>query len=338
MGWTDLFKSKKGAAGKADPRIRWFGKLPTYADYYSSTTDEGWAVEFNDWILKGYEIYHSRLKDTDKHNRRLPFSRCAVRLAKSGMTVLASIQDYGGDMRGRPFPLVFYVGLPDGQWRGPTSDRVPGAARVMRHLDELSRDVIRFHNSPSRFDTVFGDREAELGWLDAESRDDSWLEQAGKVTLGDWYAGVEPIVGDASLEDWLRGVSAWGQDISRHESETFEATFCFPLAPTITIEVQASGWVRWLEARMDIARRNLSLFATGGGAHGAGRFAVVARKAVEAEDFLLVTPLATTLSYVDDLSKLKRGSGDDDGSAGPAVRLDGASTWKEFVTEPVTVP
>ena len=52
MSWTNLFKSRGGKA-KADPRIRWFGKLPTYPDYYSSPADEEWAVEFNDWVLKG---------------------------------------------------------------------------------------------------------------------------------------------------------------------------------------------------------------------------------------------------------------------------------------------
>ena len=59
MGWKEIFKSK----AKPDPRIRWFGKLPTYADYYRSPADEDWAVEFNDWILRGYEIYHNGEKE-----------------------------------------------------------------------------------------------------------------------------------------------------------------------------------------------------------------------------------------------------------------------------------
>ncbi len=58
MSWTDLFKSKSSKL-KPDPQIRWFGKLPTYADYYSSKTDANWAVEFNDWVLKVYQIYAS---------------------------------------------------------------------------------------------------------------------------------------------------------------------------------------------------------------------------------------------------------------------------------------
>ena len=42
MALKNLFKSKTGKL-KSDPRIRWFGKLPTYPDYYSSTADEAWA-------------------------------------------------------------------------------------------------------------------------------------------------------------------------------------------------------------------------------------------------------------------------------------------------------
>src|SRR5262245_56522689 len=122
MGWTDLFKSKKSVDLKPDPRIRWFGKLPTYADYYTFPSDVDWATEFNEWVLKGYEIYHSRQNSStgDGNNRptdsRLPLSGCVLRLPKSGMTVFASIQDYGGDMRGRHFPISFYTAYPSGNW------------------------------------------------------------------------------------------------------------------------------------------------------------------------------------------------------------------------------
>ncbi|MBN2559716.1 MAG: hypothetical protein JXQ75_02135, partial [Phycisphaerae bacterium] len=124
MSWTNLFKSKKGPNLTPDPRLRWFGKLPTYADYYNSTADEAWTREFNDWILDGYEIYYRRLKSAEADEprggnggkRRLPISACVIRLPKSGMTVLASVQDYGGDMRGRPFPISFYVAVPSEEW------------------------------------------------------------------------------------------------------------------------------------------------------------------------------------------------------------------------------
>ena len=43
MAWTDLFKSKKGPAAKADGTIRWFGKLPTaqqLADFKAQLASE----------------------------------------------------------------------------------------------------------------------------------------------------------------------------------------------------------------------------------------------------------------------------------------------------------
>ena len=133
MGWTDLFKSKAGKL-KPDPKIRWFGKLPTYPDYYSSPADEAWAVEFNDWVMKGFELYRNRCAGNRDAHSRMPLCCCALRLPKSGMTVFASILDFGGDMRGRPFPVCFYAGLPAPHWPGPTSDTLVGATRVMRDL------------------------------------------------------------------------------------------------------------------------------------------------------------------------------------------------------------
>src|SRR5262245_61054214 len=130
MGWTDLFKSKSSKL-KPDGALRWFGKLSTCRDYFNSPLDEEWAAEFNDWVMKGYEQYHARLASQSgvsflaaqqeagvQKQRHLSPASCILRLPKSGMTVLASVQDYGGDSFGRPFPLCFYVGLPTAQWPG----------------------------------------------------------------------------------------------------------------------------------------------------------------------------------------------------------------------------
>ena len=73
MSWTDLFKKSRL---KTDPRIRWFGKLPTYPDYYSSPADEDWVVEFNDFVLKGFEIYQQRSGQSQGQLPRLPVSGC----------------------------------------------------------------------------------------------------------------------------------------------------------------------------------------------------------------------------------------------------------------------
>jgi len=186
MGWADLFKSKS-AKGAADGRVRWFGKLPSYPDYYSSPADEDWIVEFNDWVMRGFELYQSRLGGVNARHQRLPISACALRLPKSNMTVLASILDYGGDMRGRPFPMCFYLGLPTGLWSGPTSDRLAGASRVLRDLSAIRREIPHFLNSPGRFEAVFGGRELDLADLDGACHDTSWTETARALRLGDWF-------------------------------------------------------------------------------------------------------------------------------------------------------
>ena len=182
MSWTNLFKSKSKL--KPDPRVRWFGKLPTYPDYYSSQKDEDWVVEFNDWILKGFEIYQSRLRSQGVSVARLPVSGCAVRLPNTGMTVFASFLDYGGDMQGRPFPLSFYSGVPTSCWPGPTSDRLVDATGVIRELLMLRRHVPRFINSPGRFESTFGDRTVDLGNFDELGSDASWVTSAGALIIG----------------------------------------------------------------------------------------------------------------------------------------------------------
>ena len=348
MSWTDLFKSKKPPAHTPDPTVRWFGKLPTYADYYASNADEAWAVEFNDWILKGYEIYLNRHRTGTTRSRRLPLSRCVIRLPKSEMTVLASVQDYGGDMRGRPFPLCFYVGVPTAQWPGPTSDRVLAVAGVLNNLTALQRDVIRFCNAPSRFESMFESREVDLASLDPEFRDDSWVRRAGAVSLSDWFSATQPGLSGRSLDDWASLATQYGGKISKLESESFEVTLAFPLAAGIPWEAQQAGWLRWLESRMDLERRALSLIVTGELNNAAmsnrepGRLVVIARKMVNKEDFLLLTSLAGSLPYLDDLSAAKTTDGPDDGGKEADSTADqdpprtGAS-WGEFVAGAASV-
>jgi hypothetical protein len=339
VGLADLFK--KAPKLKADPQVRWFGKLPTYADYYASKGDEAWAVEFQDWVLKGFELYAERARPAGKAASRLPISACALRLPRSGMTVFASLLDYGGDMRGRPFPLCFYAGIPSAQWPGPTHDRLCPANRVMQDLLALRRDVPRFLNSPGRFETAFGERVVNLDGLDGESSNSEWVELAVKVPLAEWFAGwarqepaalpecpVEP-----KLADWYQALAKWGDNIARHESEGFEPTLRFPLAPLPAVQVQLAGWIRWLETRMDLGRRLYSVLVSGDLQEGTARFSVVAHELIP-DDFLLLTPLARTLPYVDDASRVglnstgaSEASGTDGQSAGLALV---PATWAEF--------
>ena len=332
MGLTDLFKSKAPKL-EPDPSIRWFGKLPTYADYYRSKTNERWAVEFNDWVLKGFEVYQRRRSADGNRPGRLPLAAVILRLPESGMTVFASIQDYGGDMRGRPFPLCFYAGVPTEQWTGPTSRALAPALRTIRDLAALRREVPRFLNSPGRFESQFGEREVDLSGIDGEAQDDTWLEQARKIPLADWVAAARAVLNTENADDWLGEVERKGEQIAKRESKSFEPTLRFPLAIGLPIEVQAAGWLRWLQSRMDLRRRSLSLMFSGELDRAVGHFSVVAR-VVDPEDFLLISSAADTLSCADDFSNVgqERVEGRDEpepgttsGSAAPA------GSWADFV-------
>ena len=333
MSWKDLFKSKS-ARIKPDPRVRWFGKLPTYADYYSSATDEEWAVEFNDWVLKGFELALGR-RPHNEHDARLPSAACVVRLPKSAMTVFASIQDYGGDMRGRPFPLCFYVGIPSEPWPGPTSGRTVAALRVLRELTALREQVVRFFNAPGRFETVFGGREIDLSGFDAESSDDSWLASARSLSLADWFGQASPGLKVDDAQTWLQLVSAWGDTIAKLESDEFGPTLRFPLAMSLPFEVQVPGWIHWIERRMDVTERYLSLLISKQPGGQTGRLSVVARQVVP-EDFLLMTPLASTLPYVDDVCSLVVVQGQGQPADQQPVTAPAAGCWADFVDSTVT--
>jgi hypothetical protein len=339
--WTGLFGSRSPKR-RPDPRIRWFGKLPSYADYYSSGVGEDWVVEFNDWLLEGFEIYLRAAREAraDRASagrafgaQRLPVAALSLRLPKSGMTVFASIQDYGGDMVGRPFPLCFYVAVPTAQWLGPTSDRLAGATRVVRELMELRSEVAQFLNAPGGFKSVFDDREVDLAGIDGQTRDDSWVQAACGIPMADWFAAAEEELKAPDLRAWLGRVARWGGRITALESNKFEPTLCFPLARKISLHLQAAGWIRWLESRMSLGRRALSLFLTGGPDDEVHCLAVMAREP-RAEDFLLLTPLARTLRSVDDLSKVHDPAESEAAGSqpvGPESEAALSGSWADFV-------
>ncbi|MBI4717309.1 MAG: DUF2094 domain-containing protein [Planctomycetes bacterium] len=320
MDWTRIFKSKP----KPDPKIRWFGKLPTYPDYYSSPADAEWAVEFNDWVLKGFEVYQSRVKSQAQPVRRLPLAGCVIRLPQSGMTVFSSILDYGGDMRGRPFPICFYAAVPTPLWPGPTSDRLGPVFRVVRDLLALRRDVARFINQPGRFETAFGDHSVDFGELNGDAQDASWKSEGTATRFMDWFEQARSGLKISDAETWARTVHRWGRNLAQHEGPGFEPTLRFPLAMRLPLDLQVAGWMRWLESRMDVRRRLFSLMVSGELDRDSGHLTVIARNVVR-EDFLLLTSLAHSLPYLDDVMALEA----DDGSASGAIPAD--SSWMDFV-------
>ena len=344
MSWTDLFKSKSSSL-RPDPRVRWFGKLPTYPDYYRSPTDEAWVDEYNTWFLKGYELYKGRLTQGGYESNRLPVTACIIRLPKSEMTVFASVLDFGGDMRGRSFPICFYAGMPTTLWPGPTDERLASAFVVLRSLLALGTEVARFLNAPGSFEAMFANREVDWGNIEEGIGDTSWETAGRAISMGDWFNGAKRQLKVQDRGEWLPLVREWGKNIAAHEGDTFEPTLRFPLSQGVRLEVQAAGWFRWLESHMDLSRRDLCLIISGDLSSSPGTLAVIARE-IMPDDFLLLTPLWHTLPYVDDLSVVGGGGTSSDGTPDQAPDQtpdqtpdlasggdDGedAGSWTEFV-------
>lgn len=353
MSWTDLFKSKS-AKQRPDPLVRWFGKLPTYADYYSTQASDGWSVEFNDWVLKGFETFQSRLAGHGHADHRMPVCGCALRLPDSGMTVFSSVFDYGGDMRGRPFPICFYAGVPSKSWPGPKSDAVPAAVHVVSELLALKRDVTRFLNSPGRLEAAFGNRQVDLARLEDQSYGERWQTTASAIPFSEWFDNAKDGLKVKDLDQWVTLATEWGNSLAKLDDASFEPTLRFPLAMRMPLDVQIAGWIRWLELRMKLDNRQLSLVVCGDTTQEVGSLTVIARDLVP-EDFLLLTPLASSLGYLDDLTRIgeseagETGSGteevsvSDEGCRAPASRIaevganDADATWADFVGSPATV-
>jgi hypothetical protein len=203
----------------------------------------------------------------------------------------------------------------------------------------LRREVPRFLNSPGRFEAWFGDRELDLADVNSGSTDTSWLAAAKGVALTDWFEGARTGIKVQALESWLRSAQAWGENVAAHESRTFEPTLRFPMAMRVSTEPQVAGWIRWLESRMDLKRRFLSLIVSGDADDTVGSLTVIAREVLP-EDFLLLTPLAGTVRYLDDLSATEAGAAgtgaEVDSPSGPPA-VGSPETWEDFVCAPVTV-
>jgi len=331
MGWKDLFKGK-GARRKPDPQVRWFGKLPTYADYYSSAADADWVVEYNDWLLKGCELFYARRRQQGGDSR-LPAGACAVRMPKSQMVVLAALLDYGGDMRGRPFPLSFYVGVPAETWPGLTAPSVLPVLRVLSELIGLREQVNRFFKAPARFEAMFGGRELDLSMVCGEAEVESWEAAAGRVSVAEWFSLAGPVLKVQSVEAWVAALDAWGERLAQLNDEETGPTLRLPIVSRLPTEPQIAGWVSWVERRVKLDRWPVSLLATLDPQEVVGGVSLVCRDVV-AEDFLLLTPLRGTLAYVDDASQVTGSavSGEDSGAASGegCASVRAPETWRDF--------
>ena len=316
----------KSSLSGPDPALRWFGKLPTYGDYYSSSTDGDWTVEFHNWLLEGFVAYRSRIAATGIRSSGVSRSSWIVRLPKSNVTVLSSIADYGGDSQGRAFPLCFYVGLPTPSWPGPTGDTVLGAMGVLGRLADAHTEVDRLLASSQEVEPVFSPRGIDVAAVSAAVVDDSWRKDASATPMNQWFAGAAELLQAKDQKTWGRALMRWGQAIGALGPDAHGVTLRLPLSNAAVIDAQVAGWLRWLASYMDLASRQVSLAVVVDPPHHAGYLAVVVRP-IMPEDFLLVTPAHDTLSYVDDACRL--GAGED--SAASVTCCDGADRWLDLV-------
>ncbi len=330
MGWRDLFRSNTPSP---DLRIHWFGKLPDYADYYRSPSEQDWTVEFIDWILKGYQIYKGRLGGEGSDNPVLPSCGLLLRLPKTEMTVFASIRDYGGDMRGRSFPFCVFAGGPTSDFPGPSSNDAGLYLRVIEDLHALHSDVKTHLKTAQRLDALLGGRTRAVNSRAEGDEGLAWTEEAKSVALADWLDGLGSDSMAPDRQTWLKRAAAWGNNLAELDGKRVDATLRVPLSVGVDASLQISGWLLWLENRLDWSRRPLSLVVGADVANGAASLIVMA-KGLEGEDFLLATPLAPTLACLDDLVAAKPVGGLT--NLHPALELSTAS-WLDFAEQPRTL-
>ncbi len=328
MGLRNFFRSRNDGL-KPDPKLRWFGKLPTYADYYRTQGDEAWTVELCDWLLKGFELYCARQAGEGRRPERLANAIGVLRLPESQMTALVAFFDFGGDARGRPFPMCFYVGIPTELCLGLTLDRVAGVLKVLGDLMELRQEVELFTASARSIDDVFGSREMEVGALETNSMGaDLWVT-ADQVDWNVWFDRIKPLLRIEDRAAWLSCVEAFGANLTASESRTFEPTVSFPIAGQSPLEIQVAGWIVWLGHRIDLGRRSLSLFVSGDLQAGPGSLTTVAHDLMP-EDFLLLTSQATSLSYLDSLERVGGADGNSDSPCSEELEFRHES-WRKFM-------
>jgi len=350
-----LFRRKP----KPDPLIRWYGKLPVYGDYYDSGSGGDWVAEFTQkWLMKGLELYEQRRRNDANANpapghehrpaHRLPTGGCILQLPQSGMTVIASCLDFGGDIVGRRFPLCFFVGLPAADWPGMGGGSAIPAIQALSELLRLGKQVARFLNEPGlkgpeQFRAQFADHEVNLDGLAVPLN--GWMEKAGSIRMADWYSATSETLGADDLDAWLLRTARWGNRITRTDGPAFKSILSLPLAPEqgphpsrIDRGVQVAGWFRWLENRMDLKARPLSLILADEQAPPRSRMTVIVGE-LAPEDFLLLTPLAAELKHVDDLSMVRdEPAGNDSHATDASGQADAAQADASSPAPPSDAP
>ncbi len=344
-GISSLWQKRKSKTAP-DPVVRWFGKLPTYGDYYESAGGAEWEKELREWSLRGRELFRVRSKallgdksqtgkivdaedeeETIHLTGRIDDCDAVLRLPKSGMTAFVTLRDYGGDMVGRPFPLMFYVAIPTESWPGPDCGMVSGMEQVFEPLRSLWGEVAQFLRGPGNFDSTFRGRKIDVASIVENKSNGDWTRGAMGLSVGDWFDAARHSMKTREPVAWFEMISRWGEQIRQHDENDHGLSLRLPLAARTDEMIQLAGWLRWLEQRMDLSKRACSLLLTRNDVSAPSKLTLLARD-IEVDDFLLMTPLSAKLDYLDDITMAEPHNDVPSESKGGWSAMQ---TWADFV-------
>ena len=301
-----------GAPPAADSTLRWFGKLPTYADYLVQSEQPAWAREFGDWLIAGAARYH---QEPNRPEGPLAETRGVTRLPKSGVAVCFSHRDYGGDARGRAFGFCFFCGAKD-QALGSPSAAVNGSLAAMDRLVAAHDELAQTSGGVTDVSSRFSSKSLKLDQTESIAMEDRLPD----VTWGQWYQEVRPLVEATSAESWAAQLSLLGQSIASSDGHNFEPHLRFPISGARDWAAQAVGWAQWLERRLREPARAWSWFHQAAANNGPSTWTVLGRSVLP-EDFLLLTPCADSVTYLDNAGK---------SISNAAPELAAPATWQDW--------
>lgn len=330
--WLSSVKQVFGRSSAPDASVRWFGKLPSAADYLTRQDQPPWAKAFADWMIAGVEAYH-RVVPRRADDERMPPSWGIVRLPKSDVSVIFSMRDYGGDARGRDFPLAYFIGVQSNRVSGPTCDECAALFSIVLELDgfhaALEADVSAKGGPGSgRFDS----RAISLQGFDAPVPSRDWSEAARRLPWLQWFRAVQGPHSMSDAEEWKRVLDTWSARITAADGPGFQPNLRFPLARNASWELQVRGWLVWLESRMRLHERFCTCLCATRTAAGDDALNLLARTVVP-DDFMLLTSRASQLEYMDWAGRMSASNAD--AAAPTAEALPSAAEGEAAEADPI---
>lgn len=319
-----LRKPFAAAPANVDATLRWFGKLPSYADYLVPAEQPPWAREFDEWLIAGAARYHELPQHSN--GSKMPESRGVLRLAKSGVAVCYAHSDHGGDSRGRDFGFCFFCGAADQGLASPSAAVADNLAAIGL-LGSAQREL----RETAKTSTEISGHFSSLGRRGGRAASAPMAERLQTVVWDEWFEEVRSQVDAGSAAEWVGRLSQFGRTIAASDGAKFETHVRFPISATREWEAQAFGWAKWLEQRLREPARAWSWVCATPAANQAPASWTVLGRAVLAEDYLLLTPAAEALAYIDHAGRSVAAPTAD------ATAAVGTSpgTWHEWLERPV---